>query len=262
MGPGPSVLRAGAVSGRYIGPELRHYYRTAEDFRRYRPDHPERLAEIERLYLRYRRYFGHRILDLACGGGVLGAVLAGTGAAYVGVDANPDMTRSARQFARSSGRCLRFVKSDIARIRLTGRFDTLTLLGNALGHLDLGRREAALDRCESHLVPGARFLIEYRDVVGMFWNRTRRRGPYVERHKRGPVVHRTRSVDLEEGEIRIRARPTSGGWSVDFTHAIWSPFILAAAMRRHRWELLRRDPAPRPAVRGRLPEAWIDVYRK
>ncbi len=65
-------------------------YRTADDYRRYTSENPERRRAMESFYSVYRRHIGRRVLDLCCGGGVLGRVLEQHRREYIGVDANPD----------------------------------------------------------------------------------------------------------------------------------------------------------------------------
>ena len=240
---------------------LVRYYRTAENYRRYLVSDPARPAELERFFHAHRRYFGRSVLDLGCGGGVLESIVARTGRRYVGVDLHPDMLRAARAAARARGSTARFLRGDIARFRVEGRFDTLTLLGNALGHLSAVEMVEMLRLRAGNVHRGSTFLLDYRDVVGMFWRGSWNRGAFVQRHKRGTIVSQTRSVDLEGGRIHIQARPTSGRWSVEFTQSIWSAFVLEALMTAHGWKLVRRTPG-RSVPDGRPePDRWEDVYR-
>lgn len=241
--------------------QLVRVYQTAEDYRRYVVGDPERTRALSAFYHRHRRYFGNRVLDLACGGGILGSVLEPTGRRYVGIDINPDMIREARNAAAARGSPQRFLLGDAVRARIPGRFDTLTLLGNSLGHLTASEMSELLRRRAINVRKGTTFLIDYRDVVNMFWNGRWSHGPYVETHKRGKVVHRTRRVDLERGTIFIRARSASGRWSVDLTHTIWSPFILEALMGARGWRLVRRLPGLRASRPHTEVDYWEDAYR-
>lgn len=240
---------------------LVRYYRTAENYRRYLVSDPNRYAELTRFFHAHRRYVGRSVLDLGCGGGVLESIVAPSGRRYVGVDVHPDMLRAARAAARARGSTARFLRGDITRLRVRGRFDTLALLGNALGHLSVGEMVELLRLRAANVHAGSTFLLDYRDVVGMFWRGSWTRGPFVQRHKRGTIVSRTRSVDLEEGRIHIRARPASGRWSVEFTQSIWSAYVLEALMRAHGWKLVHRTPG-RSVPDGRPePDRWEEVYR-
>lgn len=240
--------------------QLARFYRTAESYLRYVPSDLERRKELLSLYRRFRRFFGAKVLDLACGGGVLGWVLEPTGKTYVGIDVNPDMLREARRAARDRGSHQRFLQGDITTARIPGRFDTLTLLGNALGHLRVAEMEELLSRRTANIHVGSSFLIDYRDVVAMFWDRAWKR-VYTQTHKRGKVVCRTRRVDFRKGSIYIDARPARGSWVVNYTQAIWSPFILEPLMKSHGWSLEFRSLG-RPYVVGtRDPFSWVEVYR-
>lgn len=241
--------------------QLTQFYRSAENYRRYLPESAERRAAVGSLYRRLRRHFGRRVLDLGCGGGVLGAVLEPTGRTYVGIDANPDMIREARRAARERGSRQRFVLGDITRVPLAGRFDTLALLGNALGHLDVRDLEDLLRARRANVASGARFIVDYRDVVAMFWHHAWE-PVYVERHKRGTVTCRTRSVDFERGRIHIRARPASRQWVVDYTQALWSPFVLEGIMRGQGWRLVARHPGHSFVTDVADPFSWTEVYRR
>jgi SAM-dependent methyltransferase len=239
--------------------DLVNVYRTAEDYRRYTPDDVRRRRALALFYRKYKPFIGQSVLDLACGGGVLGLVLDSPGRTYVGVDANPDMIRAARTSAKARGSGQKFVLGDVCRARIRGRFDTVTLLGNSLAHINLSEMDELLGLRTANVGPGTTFLIDYRDLVAMFWRGTWSRVK-VQTHVRGKVVHRARAVDLVAGRLRMRARPSSRGWVLDWTHAIWSPFILESVMRSHGWRLVSRSPVGEPGPRA-IPEHYIDVYR-
>jgi len=242
--------------------DLVRYYRTADAYERFTVASAERRQALGAFYRRHRRFFGRSVLDLACGGGVLGSILEGSGRSYVGIDANPDMIRAARAAARREGSTRRFLQGDATRARIPGRFDTLALLGNALGHLTVADMSRLLGHRARNVHGASTLLIDYRDVVAMLWDGTWSHGPYVQRHKRGTVIARSRSLDSCEGVVRIRARPSSGAWSVEFPHAAWSPYILEAIAGAHGWELVRRRAAP--AAPGQRPpwDYWEEVYRR
>lgn len=241
--------------------QLVQYYRTAENYLRYLPGDAEREHALASFFQRHRRYFGRSVLDLACGGGVLGTIVAPTGRRYVGVDANPDMIRGARESSKTGRLRLRFLLGDACRVAVPGRYDTLTLLGNGLGHVRPSEMEELLVRRASNVHRGSTFVIDYRDVVAMFWDGAWTRKPYVQTHKRGKVVHRTRAVDFTRGVIRVRSRPAGGAWAMEFTQAIWSPFILEVLMGAHGWRLARRTAGRSTPESPREPYLWEDVYR-
>lgn len=240
--------------------QLVKMYRTAEDYHRYTWENAKRRRSLQALVRKYRRYIGRRVLDLGCGGGVLGRVLESTGRTYLGVDANPDMIREARRGAAARGSKERFLLGDITRLRLPGRFDTVTVLGNSLAHLSVAQMERLLRRLDANVHPGSTFIVDYRDLVAMFWQGTWTR-VVVQTHVVGKVVHRARVLDTGEGRLRMRARPAQGRWVLDWTHAIWSPFILEGLMRAHGWRLADRSPVRAKGGAAKVPEHVFEVYR-
>jgi SAM-dependent methyltransferase len=235
-------------------------YRTGDDYRRYTWDDSGRRESLASFYDVYQRYLGKRVLDLCCGGGVLGRILEPTGRSYLGVDANPDMIREARKAAKAAGSKQRFVLGDVTGAHIPGQFDTITLIGNSLAHFNVQDLDELLRQRRGNVHSGSTFIVEYRDLVAMFWQGTWSRVK-IQTHVRGKIVHRTRLLDLESGRLALRARPSSRRWVLDWAHAIWSPFILDMVMRSHGWRLLHRSP-PRPrSPRAAIPESIMDVYR-
>jgi SAM-dependent methyltransferase len=247
-------------STRAISKSLIKTYRTAEDYRRYVAENAARQKTLAEFYRKYRRYFGHSVLDLGCGGGVLAKVLEPTGRSYLGVDANPDMIKEARRAAKAMHSTGRFLLADIRRARIAGTFDTVTLLGNSLAHLSLSDLNDLLSRRSGNVHRGSTFLMDYRDLIAMFW-----RGSWtqtkVQTFVRGRVVHRATALDLKDGRLRMRARPTSGKWTLDWAHAIWSPFIMETLMRFHGWRLIRRSSETQDRGAKAVAEHYVEVYR-
>ncbi|MDE1836896.1 MAG: methyltransferase domain-containing protein [Euryarchaeota archaeon] len=234
--------------------QLVKYYRTAENWRRYTPADEDRTNALSAFVEANRASFGKRVLDLACGGGVLAVVLDPTGRAYVGVDLNPDMIRAARSSARARNSRSAFVLGDITKVPVNGRFDTVTLLGNALCHVNTRGMLELLEHLASHVHRGSRFLVDYRDAIGMFWRGHWTRRPYVQRRPgRGTITSRTTDVDFEAGVIRITATPSRGGWSTKLDHAMWSPFVLEPLMAAQSWELVKREMGRAPPRGRRTP---------
>jgi SAM-dependent methyltransferase len=227
-------------------------YRTAENYRRYTMADAERERVLATLYRVERRFFGRRVLDMACGGGVLGFILEPLGHTYLGVDINPDMIRNATKAAALLGSHNRFLEGDAVNLRVPGRFDTLTLLGNALGHLSAIEFAELLASRRANVHVGSHFVIDYRDTVSMFYQGLWKRC-LVETRKRGRVVHRTRAVDTVSGLIHMQAKK-AGDWTINFTQSIWSPFIVSTIMADHGWVRVRQ----RQTHSG---ECLVEVYR-
>ena len=243
-----------------VNRQLVDIYRTGDDYHRYTWDDSGRRESLASFYDAYQRYLGRRVLDLCCGGGVLGRILEPTGRSYLGVDANPDMIREARKAAKAVGSRQRFVLGDVTRTHIPGQFDTLALIGNSLAHFNVEDVDELLRQRRANVHPGSTFIVEYRDLVAMFWQGTWSRVK-TQTHVRGKIVHRTRLLDLENGRLELRARPSSRRWVLDWAHAIWSPFILDMVMRNHGWRLMHRSPPRSESARGAIPELIMDVYR-
>lgn len=232
---------------------LIRYYREHDDFLRYAIGNTERTKAISKLYSENRQRFGTRVLDIACGGGVLGFVLEGKGHHYVGVDKNPDMIMKAKSYFSSPKSSSSIVLGDVKSIRLPGVFDTVALLGNALIHFNVSELSKILKNLERNVHVGTSFIAEYRDVVSIMfdgkWDKK-----YVERRGHRMVTSLTRGIEPRQGEIVIDSS-MKGQPPLKFAHAIWSPFIVESVMSGHSWKLAKRAPADDSYV-------WLDIYRK
>jgi trans-aconitate 2-methyltransferase len=97
---------------------------------------------------------GERILDLGCGTGHLTAVLAGSGADVVGIDAAADMVEQARRgYPR-----LRFEVANAREFAFDEPFDAV--FSNAVLHW-VKEPEPVIARVRAALRPGGRFVAEF-----------------------------------------------------------------------------------------------------
>jgi SAM-dependent methyltransferase len=233
--------------------ELVTLYRGSEDFHRYSAENREALQRMRRVLRNDGRSFGRSLLDLGCGGGALARLYERRGRSYVGIDTNPDMIREARRSAQTRGSSASFLLSDVRRVRLVGRFDTVVMLGNALSHLTTQDFLQVLRRLSGHLRPSARFIVDYRDTVRLFFD-----GKWGKRHVQHKGGHRlvstTRGVNLQRGEILIVSRRDGVRGSIAGSQTVWSPFVLEPLMVSQGWRLVRRTPERRWY-------GWRDVYR-
>ncbi len=94
-----------------------------------------------------------RILDVGCGTGQLTSEIARSGAEVVGVDASPQMIRSARENYPK----LQFEVADIAATAYDNEFDAV--FSNAALHW-VKNQEGAITAIASALKPGGRFVFE------------------------------------------------------------------------------------------------------
>ena len=111
---------------------------------------------LERIVRRYGRSGGNAWLDVGCG---TGRHLAHLRRSFevVGVDASSQMLRVARR--RLPG--VRLVRGDMRSFRLRERFDVVSCLFGAIGHVSPEREvRAALANFARHLRPGGVALVE------------------------------------------------------------------------------------------------------
>ncbi|HWB82268.1 MAG TPA: class I SAM-dependent methyltransferase [Nannocystaceae bacterium] len=233
--------------------EMVDFYRRGDDVGRYVVEHETRRRVMAGFHRAFRPHLGRVVLDVACGGGILGAILEPHGHRYVGVDINPDMIRAGKEWARANGSRNRFVLGDAATVELSGRFDTVTLLGNASCHIEPVKLGAILRNLARHLRRDATFVIDYRDVVEMLDARQWRRRAVERRNGRVTRFEAT-ECDTVRGSMVASYRPDGDRRVAEFRHAIWSPFIMSALLEGAGWRLLARK---RLAATTWL---WTDAY--
>jgi SAM-dependent methyltransferase len=215
---------------------------------------PKRVEAFSSFYRTNRCYFGKRVLDICCGGGVLGFVLERHGHDYTGVDINPDMIRAARKTAKSNRSCCVFRLMDATRSRVPGRFDTISLNGNAVCHFGPPVFLKILRNVEGSLKRGAHFLVDYRDVIKLMaahqWHER-----MEHKHSAGKLIDLCDGCDTCRGEVPKHLEDRKGRHVLDFVHGIWSPFIMETIMAARGWKLVRRTEIAEW-------QGWADVYRK
>jgi SAM-dependent methyltransferase len=249
------------ITPAYLGPvaslrtSIIDFYRRSNDVARYLVDNDARRRDMAAFYRKYRSHIGPAVLDLACGGGTLGAVVEPHGHRYVGVDINPDMIRAARAWARSHGSGNRFVLGDAARVRLEGRFDTVAVLGNALCHIEPSKLAAILDHVKPRLRRSATLIVDYRDVVDLLAASQWRRKT-TERSKGRVTRFEATGCDTVGGSMLARYRPDHERRFSEFRHAIWAPFIMDAVCKGAGWRLRRRTCLDATA------HLWTDVFER
>lgn len=95
---------------------------------------------------------GARVLDFACGTGVVSAWLASRGAQVIGLDPSPDAVAVAEEVCRTLSLPVRFVSKTVEDAPDLGLFDAI--VGRyALHHTDVAQTATAL---ATHLRPGGR----------------------------------------------------------------------------------------------------------
>jgi len=133
---------------------VRAYYRKHDDYRRYLMSNDGRVRDLVRFFKENELYLGRSILDIACGGGVFGFLAEERGRRYVGIDVNPDAVSSARKYAEGVGSSNEFILGDARKMKVSGTFDTITLLGNALCHFNTAEVEDILESVRGNVKRG------------------------------------------------------------------------------------------------------------
>lgn len=233
---------------------VQDYYQKHDDFRRYLATNSKRTEDLARLFSKNSRFFGRSILDIACGGGVLGFVAEKERRQYVGMDVNADAISAAREYARKNGSSCRFVLGDARKTKVVGSFDTFSLLGNALCHFSTGEFANALDNLSGRAKAGAYFIVDYRDVVQVLFRRkwARRFRQVRDGH---PMTSVTKYCDTQRGELVIDSLDGRGRKQLEFVYGVWSPFIIEPIMNSRGWFLVRREFERKSTL-------WLDVYRR
>jgi SAM-dependent methyltransferase len=104
---------------------------------------------------------GTRVLDVGCGIGRWGRMLAARGAQVTGVDLSPTMIAEAKRRARASGlgdKCV-FVVQDSTTLEIDGAFDLIVCVTMLQHILDVGKMRSALHHMALHLAPGGRLVL-------------------------------------------------------------------------------------------------------
>lgn len=144
-------------------------------------DGPEYRQEQLAMYRSLAVEAGQRILELACGTGIITIDLARAGLQVTGLDHSQEMLtvaqeKIAREDADVQSR-IRLVGADMKDFRLDQEFDAAFLPTNSFGHLTaLSDQRSCLKAIHSHLREGGLLVIEERHypppmLMGMWQNR-------------------------------------------------------------------------------------------
>ncbi|MBI5202634.1 MAG: class I SAM-dependent methyltransferase [Elusimicrobia bacterium] len=105
-----------------------------------------------------------RVLDVACGTGRHAVRLAKLGYSVVGADQSSSYLTLARGHARRAGVKIDFIRRDMRRLGLDGRFAAGVNLWTSFGYFDTpGQDVAALRSMRAALKPGGRLILEIVD---------------------------------------------------------------------------------------------------
>ena len=103
--------------------QLKTYYRDHENYNDYLMKSKERVKSLKNLYNNNKKYFGKKVLDLTCGGGVMGFIVENKGHSYTGMDINPDMIQEAKKYAKEFGGVWNQIFSTADRLEVARSFE-------------------------------------------------------------------------------------------------------------------------------------------
>jgi len=119
-------------------------------------DYRAEAKRIEQLVRRYRRSKGDDLLDVACGTGRHISFLKSSFHAE-----GLDIDRNLLAIARRKNRRVRFHRGNMLTFRLEKRYDVITCLFSAIGHMTtIPRLRRAIRNMSLHLKPGGVLIIE------------------------------------------------------------------------------------------------------
>jgi SAM-dependent methyltransferase len=119
-------------------------------------------AETDFLLSSLRLTPGMRVLDVPCGDGRLALELAGRGCRVTGVDISPEFLAAARASADERGLDVFWRQSDMRDLPWDGEFDAAYCAGSSFGFFDDEGNAAFLGAAARTLVPGGRFLGDFK----------------------------------------------------------------------------------------------------
>jgi ubiquinone/menaquinone biosynthesis C-methylase UbiE len=132
--------------------QLANYYDEIYYFKNYQKE----TDKIETLIQRHKKSSGNRLLDVACGTGNHIEYLKKL-YSVEGLDSSPEMLRIARRKYPQ----VVFHQGDMTSFKLKNRFDIITCLFSAIGHVKTkARMRKAVRNMASHLQPGGLMILE------------------------------------------------------------------------------------------------------
>jgi ubiquinone/menaquinone biosynthesis C-methylase UbiE len=132
--------------------ELANYYDEIYHFKNYQKE----AEKIETLIQQHKTSSGNSLLDVACGTGNHISYLKQN---YIveGLDFSPEMLR----IARKKHPDVLFHRGDMTSFKLKNRFDVITCLFSAIGHVKTrARMRSAIRNMAGHLQPGGLMILE------------------------------------------------------------------------------------------------------
>lgn len=119
------------------------------------------LEELQEVLEYYCLEPGNRVLDLACGTGVITTELSKLGFSVTGLDLSPDMLAQAKQRAALNNQNINFVQADLREFRLGQQFEAAICTHDSLDHLfEDEELDSAFERISEALADRAIFIFD------------------------------------------------------------------------------------------------------
>ena len=211
----------------------------------------ERRKFFEKIYEENKKFFGKKILDLACGGGIFSNFLAEKGHEVVGVDVLEDMLKIARKFAPKTNKP-KFIKADLLKFDLKEKFDTAIFLGNTISHFSPKNFAKLIANIKEKI---KYFVISYRDSISWGFTNTLKL-ILIEEKEKFDVVDLYKGYEGEEGKI-VKYRiiyPLNKKVVVDYY--LYNPAVVKGIMLASGFKLIKRIKTESKM------ESFFDFYEK
>ena len=193
-----------------------------------------------------------RVLDLCCGAGPFSFLFERLGADVTGLDNAPFMIDLARQEARRRGSSVEFVLADALEHDFGSQhYDLVAFMGNTVSDFPLEAAVRLVEKVETALRPGGRFVIHYIDGAYSFIE-----GSYpkeeVEQLEPVKIIRRFKRYRAEDSAIVETYRNEITGEEYDYTGYLYT----APMVRRIVGALLALEQSIPLSERS-----FVDVFR-
>ena len=102
-----------------------------------------------------------KVLELACGTGIVSSMLAEKGFELTGLDLSADMLKIAKKRAQDAGQAIDFVEGNMLDLSAVGSFDMVTCYSDSICYMeDEVEVGDVFAQVYEHLNPGGRFLFD------------------------------------------------------------------------------------------------------
>jgi len=117
-------------------------------------------------------------------------------------------------------------------------------LGNALCHINVFDWIKIMENINKMSKKRAYLIVEYRDVVKLLYEKKWKDVMVYEENGK-KLVDLLAGADLRKGDFLKFAFSPENNETIEFTHAIWSPFIMRAIMQVLGWEIIEERENPK-----------------